>query len=349
MRRLRSRDPRPVAAPRLIFRWDLDKTYLKSEFETLREMVRIPFEKAEDKIAAPGVAALMRGLRETALSRGCSLRVYFVSASPPQIGRAIRRKLELDGIVYDGIVFKNQLQRLMRGKFRHLREHIGYKLTELLKARRSEPATAREYLFGDDWESDPLIYSLYADVVAHRIGSAELEDVLRAARVDPPLIAESCALAAAIEPADAVARIFINLERRTPPARLRAYGPRLVPAFNYLQTAACLYENDMLDATGVVRVARSLCEESAYSAERVANSLSDIARRGHVRATTAAALRAALHAAALLPAAPPPTLGERWRQWRGRRRAHAVVAPQPALIDYRAAVGVEIPADAASE
>jgi phosphatidate phosphatase APP1 len=92
--------------------------------------------------------------------------VYFISASPPQIGRAVRRKLEIDGIVHDGIIFKDQLQRLMRGKFRHLREHVGYKLTELLKARRSEPPGAREYLFGDDWESDPLIYSLYADVVA---------------------------------------------------------------------------------------------------------------------------------------------------------------------------------------
>ena len=132
-------------------------------------MVQIPFEKAEDKIAAPGVAALIRGLRETALSRGATIRVYFISASPPQIGRAIRRKLELDGIVYDGIVFKNQLQRLMRGKFRHLREQVGYKLTELLKARRAEPPQAREYLFGDDWESDPLIYSLYADVVAGRV------------------------------------------------------------------------------------------------------------------------------------------------------------------------------------
>src|SRR5260221_13981505 len=120
MRRMRSRGGPPVTAARLVFRWDLDKTYLKSEFETLREMMRIPFEKGEDKVAAPGVAALIRGLRETALSRGGSLRVYFVSASPPQIGRAIRRKLELDGIIYDGIVFKNQLQRLMRGKFRHL-------------------------------------------------------------------------------------------------------------------------------------------------------------------------------------------------------------------------------------
>src|SRR5215468_12498607 len=190
MRRFRRRAPAPLPAAPLIFRWDLDKTYLKSEFETLREMMRIPFEKAEDKIAAPGVAALMRGLRESALSRGHSVRVYFISASPPQIGRAIRRKLELDGIVYDGIVFKDQLHRLMRGKFRHLREHVGYKLTELLKARSTEPPGTAEYLFGDDWESDPLIYSLYADVVAQRVDATALEALLRAMRVDPPLVAQ---------------------------------------------------------------------------------------------------------------------------------------------------------------
>jgi hypothetical protein len=335
---------------RLIFRWDLDKTYLQSEFDTLREMVRIPFEKAEDKKAAPGVAALMRGLRESALSRGRSLRVYFISASPPQIGRAIRRKLELDGIVHDGMVFKNQLQRLMRGKFRHLREHVGYKLTELLKARQAEPPTALEYLFGDDWESDPLIYSLYADVIARRVDGGELEALLRAMRVDPPLVAQACTLAAAIEPTDAVRRIFINLERRTPPGHLRAYGPRLVPAFNYLQTAACLYDDDVLSAAGVMQVARSLIEESDYTRERLANSLADVERRGHLRPSAARLLRDALVGGGVLPAPPRARAPERWRQWWRRRRSESSVlaAPLP-MIDYRTLVGLELPAEATSE
>jgi hypothetical protein len=334
----------------VVFRWDLDKTYLKSEFDTLRELVRIPFEKAEDKVAAPGVAALIRSLREAALSRGRSVRIFFVSASPPQIGRAIRRKLEIDGILYDGIVFKNQLQRLMRGKFRHLREHIGYKLTELLKARRDEPPAAREYLFGDDWESDALIYSLYADVVAGRVDAAELNAILHAVRVDAPLIDQACALAAAIEPTEAVARIFINLARRTPPAHLRIYGARLVPAFNYLQTAACLYDEDVLSAAGVVQVARSLRDDSSYTPERLANSLADIERRGHLRAGAGAELRQALASAGILAAAAPPALRARWRRWWTERRASApAVAPAPPVIDYRTMVGLEIPADAAGE
>ena len=347
---LRSR-LRPPPITHLVCRWDLDKTYLKSEFETLRDMVRIPFQKAEDKVAAPGVAALIRGLRETALSRGRVIRVSFISASPPQIGRAIRRKLELDGIVYDSIIFKNQLQRLMRGKFRHLREQVGFKLTELLTARRAEPPQAREYLFGDDWESDPFIYSLYADVVAGRVEAAELGAILRAVRVDSPLIDQACALAAAIEPVDAVARIFINLERPTPPAQLRVYGGRLVPTFNYLQTATCLYEDDAISAAGVVRVARSLAEDSSYTPERLASSLADIVRRGHLRPpTSGAALRALLADAEILPRPAPPTLIERWRRWRtAPRNGAAAVAPAVPVIDYRSMVGLQIAADAASE
>lgn len=332
-----------------MFRWDLDKTYLKSEFDTLRDMMRIPFEKAEDKVAAPGVAALIRALRESALGRGRTIRVHFVSASPPQIGRAIRRKLELDGIIYDDIIFKNQLQRLFRGKFRHLREQVGFKLTELLKARKKESAIAREYLFGDDWESDPLIYSLYADIIAGRIDTVELAAILRAVRVDTPLIDQACALAAAIEPVDAVARIFINLARRTPPAQLRAYGARLVPAFNYLQTAACLHDEDVLSAAGVVQVARSLLEDSSYTPERVLNSLADVGRRGHLRPAAVARLREALGKAGIVAPAPPTRLARLRRWWSGRRAHPAPVALAAPVIDYRTMVGLEIPADAASE
>lgn len=322
--------------PPLIFRWDLDKTYLLSEFETLREMMRIPFERGEDKIAAPGVAALIRGLRTTALGRGDTVRVYFLSASPPQIGRAIRRKLELDGILYDGIVFKDQLQRLFRGKFRHLREQVGYKLTELLKARRGEPPEAREYLFGDDWESDPLIYSLYADVAAGRLAPATLSELLHAARVDRALIEEASQLAAAVPHREAVARIFINLERPTPPAALRVYGPRLVPSFNYFQTAACLFADDVLSASGVGDVARALIEESGFTPRRLANSLDDVVRRGHLPATSAAALRAALADDGLFP---PPPRPPRFRWWRRSAVAPAAAALASPAVDYRALMG----------
>lgn len=299
--------PEPV-----VYTWDLDKTYLKSEFERLGDLVRIPFEKAEDKVAAPGVAALIRALRETALACGRQVRTYFISASPPQIGGAIKKKLQLDGVVYDGIIFKNQLERLIRGKFRHLREQVGFKLTELLKLHEAGPSGAREYLFGDDWESDPLIYSLYADVVAGRVDAGQLAEVLRAIRVDPPLIRKASELAERGH-LDSVARIFITLERRTPLASFRCFGPRLVPTFNYFQTACCLYDEGVLDRGGVVRVAQSLVEGSNYTPERLGNSLADLLRRGHVTLKTMRTLGEELERERLLPHGRPP-LG-RWGSW----------------------------------
>ena len=116
--------------------------------------------------------------------------------------------------------------------------------------------------------------------------------MLRAARVDRAADRSKPAqLAADVPKADAVARIFINLERPTPPAALRAYGPRLVPSFNYLQTAACLFADDVLGAAGVMQVARSLIEDSGYTPERLLNSLADIVRRGHLRRRRADPLR----------------------------------------------------------
>jgi hypothetical protein len=337
-RSLRRAKPRPEPAP-LIFRWDLDKTYLKSEFERVYQLVRIPFEKPEQKVAAPGVAALIRALREDAVANGRAAYTYFLSASPPQIGRAIKKKLELDGVQYDGIVFKNQLQRLMRGKFRHLREQVGFKVTELLKWSSTNPPRAREYLFGDDWESDPLIYSLYADVVAGRVDAGELADVLGAIRVDPPLIREARALAENIEPTEIVARIFITLERRTPLTQFHPFGPRLIPTFNYFQTAVCLLEEGVLSPRGVVQVARSLIDASSYTAERLTNSLADIERRDHVREATARVVREQLRAEQILPEERRGQVGLWWgwlkQQWQAWQPAAAPAAQPFTPIDYR--------------
>ena len=98
-----------------------------------------------------------------------------------------------------------------------------------------------------------------------------------------------------------MARIFINLERRTPPANFRSFGARLAPTFNYFQTAACLFQEGVLDLLGVREVAASLLRDSAYSPERLANSLADVQRRGHIDPASAVKLRDYLRAEQLLP------------------------------------------------
>ena len=63
---------------RHVYRWDLDKTYLDTRFEKLSELVRIPFQGAEDKVNIPGSAALLREL----LSRSSRARLgSFVTCS----------------------------------------------------------------------------------------------------------------------------------------------------------------------------------------------------------------------------------------------------------------------------
>ena len=337
----RSKRRLPELAPAIIFRWDLDKTYLKSAFESLRQLVRIPFEKPEDKVTVPGVVPLIRGLRAVATQAGREVRIYFISASPPQIARAIKEKLALDGIEYDGIVFKNQLQHLVRGKFRNLREHVGFKLTELLKSRHDMPPGSREVLFGDDWESDPIIYSLYADICSGRVGTADLDGILETIGVDSRLRAEALDLAVNITPADVVTKIYINVERRTPPTTFRLFGPRLVPTFNYFQTAACLFEDGLLTLPAVAAVAQVLIDQESYTPPRLANSLADIARRGHVHAVGVIALREYLRALGLLP---PRTRNavrtSIWQQLFGWLQRSEAPTPAPAeqSINYQTLV-----------
>lgn len=353
---MKNRRPDPPDDPPIpvVFRWDLDKTYLQTDFESLRKLVRIPFERAEDKVALPGVVPLIRALKQSGRATGRDVRIHFISASPPQIGDTIREKLRLDGVEYDDIVFKDQWQNIRRGKFRNLREQIGYKLTELLSSRPTMPASSQEVLFGDDWESDPIIYSLYADVLNGRLSADELRQILESVPIDPELVERSVGLCPQA-PADVVTRIFINLERRVPLANFEVFGRRLVPAFNYLQTAACLFQEGYLTAADVAAVAHALVDRAGYTPERLANSLADIERRAHLSRDSATSVRTYLLAEGLLPT---PTvklqteprrwwqrLRERWRQLvkrlrnRWERGVASAAPPLPApQIDYRALV-----------
>jgi uncharacterized protein DUF2183 len=329
--------PAPIVPSAVTYRWDLDKTYLRTEFESLRKMVRIPFETASDKIHFPGVPQLLRALRRSASAANRQSYVYFLSASPPQIGAAIREKLELDGIEYDGITFKDQLRNLIRGRWRGLREQVGYKLGELLAARIVGPAADREILFGDDWESDPLIYSLYADIVAGRLSRDRVIEILQAVGVERGATARVGGLAEAFGDGqgDVVERIYINLERRTPPGRFRLFGPRLVPAFNYFQTGASLVEGGWLDAESLPEIAAVLIAESGYTGERLRNSLDDLVRRGHLRLTThGTLLRALRRAGVVVPGPREALLRARLKAAIERWRKRRVATSAPEALDY---------------
>ena len=280
-----------------VLRWDLDKTYLISHFESLRGLLRVPFERGEDKVAVPGVAALIQELHRVAAGRKRPMRVYFLSASPPQIGNAIRDKLALDGIEYDGITFKDQVHHIVRGRFDAVREQIGYKLEQLLHSARELEEGATELLFGDDWESDPFVYSLYADIVAGRVRADALPPLLERAEVHHTYVERILELAELPHAGSRVAGIYILRQRRVSQNELEVFGRRRLVGFdNYFECALRLAADGLLDTYGVSRVASELDGDPG----RLADSFDAMVGRGVLSAAWVARERRALVRAGLM-------------------------------------------------
>jgi hypothetical protein len=277
-----------------IARWDLDKTYLRTEFDSLRDLVRTALERPDQKRTNPGASTLLRERIRA------GVRVHILSGSPEQMRRRLEDKLRLDGVSWDAFTLKPNLENLLRFRFRAVRDQLGYKLPALLQARArlseagESAAVCTETLFGDDAEADAYVYSLYADFLAGRLGEEVLLRVLERGRVYEDVIAQTMQTARAIERADAVERILIHLERQTPPDDFRGYGSRVVPFYNYLQAAFVLYEDARLGAESVLRVAVELVTEHRFDGDALARSYLDLARRGHLRGLRIDAIARAL-------------------------------------------------------
>ncbi len=196
-----------------VFVWDLDKTYLQTDYDTLRDLVRTAFERARDKLAYPGVATLMRALR-----RGPSGQIhptYFVSASPPQLRDVIHEKLAMDGVEVDGIYFKDNLRNLRPGRTERLREQIGYKLLALLHLRQRLPAAGVETLFGDDAETDPRAYTLYSGILEGRQRGTGLVRELTGRGVFRDEAVRIAWRSRRVPPRDGVRSVYIQVHRTT--------------------------------------------------------------------------------------------------------------------------------------
>ncbi len=281
-----------------IARWDLDKTYLRTDFDSLRDLVKTALERPDQKRTNPGASTLLREMVRA------GIRVHILSGSPEQMRRRLEDKLRLDGVTWDSFTLKPNLQNLLRLRFRAVRDQLGYKLLALLRSRAllleggdgDGELGSHETLFGDDAEADAFVYSLYADLLAGRVDADQLARVLERGRVYPDVAEETLAAARAIRPRDTVERIFIHLEAQTPPGDFRGYGARVVPFYNYLQPAFTLQEEGRLSASAVLRVAVELVTEHRFDGDALARSYLDLARRGHLRGTGAVDIVAATEA-----------------------------------------------------
>jgi hypothetical protein len=273
-----------MSAP-LVTRWDLDKTYLRTEFDTLGDLVKTALERPDQKRAVPGAAALLRALGQRAS------RVHILSGSPRQLRSKIEEKLRIDRVRWDELTLKPNLSNLLRLRFRALRDQLGYKLPLLLSARtRDQNADEagerpREILVGDDAEADAFVYSLYADVCEGKVDARALDAILRAGNVYSESHEDCLAAQREVVTGKFVERILIHLDRQSPPSTFDAYGPRVVPFYNYLQAAFVLVEDGWLDGAALLDVAVVFVQRHRFDGEALGRSYLDLLRRGHARGT----------------------------------------------------------------
>jgi hypothetical protein len=288
-----------------LFYWDIDKTYLDTDHESVLGLVAVTWEMAVDKRQVAATDVLLRALRRGAPAGGgiWSNPIYFVSASPPQLRTVIERKMLMDGVEYDGVTFKDQLALIRTGKMNRLRAHVAYKLSALLLYRRELPWTVRETLFGDDSESDALIYGLYADIVAGRLRGDVLEATLRknGALSEDALYVRD--LAAGMPRKDLVDRIYIHLARGRPKHTYASWGSILVPHEDTLQAAVTLLDEGKIRPGALVEVTRAMLERHDRGSAEVLRSLFDVVDRGYARVSTLESVWELLRAERLVPEA----------------------------------------------
>ena len=273
---------------RHIARWDLDKTYLRTEFDTVRDLVRTALERPDEKRTNPGAATLLREMVRAGVS------VHILSGSPEQMRARLEKKLRLDGITWDSFTLKPNLQNLLRLRLRALKDQLGYKLPALLRSRAAECVAQaalpdapprKETLFGDDAEADAFVYSLYADVVSGHVSAETLLEICERGRVYSDVVEDVMRDASAVPRTETVERILIHLERQTPPDDFRIYGARAVPFYNYLQAAFIVHEDGRVPGDAVLRVGVELVVQHRFDGDGLARSYLDLARRGHLRGT----------------------------------------------------------------
>lgn len=282
-------------APRFVARWDLDKTYLRTDFDTLRDLVRTAIERPDQKRTVPGAAALLRELGRAGVD------THILSGSPEQLRSRIVEKLRLDGVKYASLTLKPNLQNMLRLRFRALRGQLGYKLPALLLGRcelsdqrDDDHRLVNEVLLGDDAEADAFVYCLYSDVCRGVVGEALLTEVLTRGGAYEDSIRDAVRLSKYIEKGPVVERVLIHLERQSAPSDFKVFGPRVVPFYNYLQAAFVLFDDGRIPPEALFRIATDLVIVHNFERNALSRSWLDLVRRGHVTGARMPELSAAL-------------------------------------------------------
>ncbi len=270
-----------TALAREVYVWDVDKTYLDTKLETVKGLIRTATEKPAQKKNIPGSAELVRCLNDawTKRSGSPSFPIYFITASPPQMERRIRGKLELDGVKPYGIFCKDNLPNLRPRRFWRLNKQVGYKLQSLMQMRSQLHKDVRLVMFGDDGEYDAVIYSIFSDICARRLDTSELRQILNALYVLDAQVDTIFHLQDKVPTQDPVDKIYINLADDTDSDYYLKFGRRTLPTSNTFQSALDLFQDDRIDADHVARIAENLINEFDFTVDELDRSLDELIRR----------------------------------------------------------------------
>jgi hypothetical protein len=264
-----------------IFVWDLDKTYLDTSWGGFFELLKVALERAMSKKNIPGTTTLIRSLVEQwQIDKSHRhFPLYFITASPPQMEPRISEKLSLDGIFPFGCFYKDNLQNLHPKRFWRLTKQVGYKVQALLQLRSTLKEDVRQVLWGDDSESDAVIYNLYSDICSRRLGPHELRQILGYFWVTSEQIDNILQLQSRIPEKDPVEKIYINLAADTDPDYYLKFGRRTVPTYNSFQTALDLYQDRRLDCKRLLNVAHDMIDNYDFTIDELCRSFDELIRR----------------------------------------------------------------------
>ncbi len=285
-----------------IFIWDVDKTYLNTEFESWKGLVKTLLEFSIDKRSIPGAKELLCEIRRGKGKKIALCPIYFISATPLQLKKVLEGKLLLDGIQHDGIILKDYRWMKKNCESLRLKNNFSYKLISLLSHRLQMPPMSHEYLFGDDYEHDAEVYSLYADILDQKINEATLKNILLKQKLtlkeqdvilkllgqvglqpSNPVIQQqvNSVILKAESPKDLpiVQNIFIYMFKNKDPKRLKNYGSRLISTYNYAQTAAILYDRQKISKVSVERVFHQYSKSRSSADWDIKPSIEDLKQR----------------------------------------------------------------------
>lgn len=264
-----------------VYIWDLDKTYLDTKIESLSGLIRTAIERPFQKKNVPGTSAIVKALKNQLQSKheGVALPTYFVTASPPQMEIKIHEKLNLDGVYPYGIYCKDNMQNLRPKKLWRLTKQVGFKLQALLQMRLRLGDEVRQVLWGDDSESDAVIYSLYSDICARRLDQKSLVKILNHFFVSGSQMEKIITLQNELPQHDPVEKIYINLAEDTDAEYYLKFGRRVVPTFNSFQTILDLYQDQRVGVEQVIDVSHELMTNYEFTVDELEKSLDDLIRR----------------------------------------------------------------------